>query len=65
MSNDKRYVKITVSVIGIILYFLKIQTIWRIRRDGYKRVALQMPEGLTMFATTISDIIEKVRFLII
>jgi len=31
----------------------------RIRRDEFKRVALQMPEGLTMFSTTISDIIEK------
>ena len=41
---------------------LALQTIWRIRRDGFKRVALQMPEGLTLFATTISDIIEKVSF---
>ena len=41
-------------------YNLEIpKTIWRIRRDQFKRVALQMPEGLTMFATTISDIIEK------
>ena len=45
-------------------YNLEIpKTIWRIKRDGFKRVALQMPEGLTMFSTTISDIIEKVRFL--
>lgn len=35
------------------------KTIWRIRRDNFKRVALQLPEGLTMFATTLSDIIEK------
>jgi len=35
------------------------KTIWRIRRDKFKRVALQLPEGLTMFATTLSDIIEK------
>ena len=36
-------------------YNLEIpKTIWRIRRDGFKRVALQMPESLTMFATTIS-----------
>ena len=35
-------------------YNLEIpKTIWRIRRDEFKRVALQMPEGLTMFATTI------------
>lgn len=41
-------------------YNLEIpKTIWRIKRDGFKRVALQMPEGLTMFSTTISDIIEK------
>lgn len=38
---------------------LLLQTIWRIRRDKFKRIALQLPEGLTMFATTISDIIEQ------
>jgi 2-(3-amino-3-carboxypropyl)histidine synthase len=35
------------------------KTIWRIRSSKAKRVALQLPEGLTMFATTIADIIEK------
>jgi 2-(3-amino-3-carboxypropyl)histidine synthase len=35
------------------------KTIWRIRHTGAKRVALQMPEGLVMFATTIADIIES------
>lgn len=40
-------------------YNLEIpKTIWRIRHTGAKRVALQMPEGLLMFATTICDIIE-------
>ncbi|KAK7867280.1 hypothetical protein R5R35_002109 [Gryllus longicercus] len=34
------------------------KTIWRIKQVEAKRVALQMPEGLLMFATTISDIIE-------
>ncbi|XP_023951057.2 2-(3-amino-3-carboxypropyl)histidine synthase subunit 1 [Bicyclus anynana] len=34
------------------------KTIWRIRSLGSKRVALQLPEGLTMFATTLCDIIE-------
>ncbi|CAK1590405.1 unnamed protein product [Parnassius mnemosyne] len=34
------------------------KTIWRIRTLGAKRVALQLPEGLTMFATTLCDIIE-------
>lgn len=34
------------------------KTIWRIRQLCSKRVALQMPEGLLMYATTICDIIE-------
>ncbi|KAL2020127.1 hypothetical protein VTK56DRAFT_8732 [Thermocarpiscus australiensis] len=35
------------------------KTIHRIRSLGAKRVALQMPEGLLMFATTISDILTQ------
>ncbi|XP_049851441.1 2-(3-amino-3-carboxypropyl)histidine synthase subunit 1-like [Schistocerca gregaria] len=35
------------------------KTIWRIRRCNAKRVALQFPEGLLMFACTIADILEK------
>lgn len=35
------------------------KTIWRIRQLGSRRVALQMPEGLVMFATSICDIIEN------
>ncbi|XP_030041620.1 2-(3-amino-3-carboxypropyl)histidine synthase subunit 1 isoform X2 [Microcaecilia unicolor] len=35
------------------------KTIWRIQQTKAKRVALQMPEGLLMFACTISDIIER------
>jgi 2-(3-amino-3-carboxypropyl)histidine synthase len=35
------------------------KTIHRIRTIGAKRVALQMPEGLLMFATTISDILTQ------
>ncbi|KAK2071943.1 hypothetical protein P8C59_006326 [Phyllachora maydis] len=35
------------------------KTIHRIRTLGAKRVALQMPEGLLMFATTISDILTQ------
>lgn len=35
------------------------KTIWRIKSAESKRVALQMPEGLTLFATSIADIIEK------
>ncbi|KAI5799936.1 putative diphthamide synthesis protein-domain-containing protein [Geopyxis carbonaria] len=35
------------------------KTVHAIRRHSSKRVALQMPEGLLLFATTISDILEK------
>ena len=35
------------------------KTIHRIRSSGSKKVALQMPEGLLMFATTISDILTE------
>ena len=35
------------------------KTIWRIKSLDAKRVALQLPEGLTLYATTIADIIEK------
>nr|XP_005298388.1 2-(3-amino-3-carboxypropyl)histidine synthase subunit 1 isoform X3 [Chrysemys picta bellii] len=35
------------------------KTVWRIQQAEAKRVALQMPEGLLMFACTIADIIER------
>ena len=35
------------------------KTIHRIRSSGSKRVALQFPEGLLLFATTISDIVTR------
>ncbi|KAJ6657268.1 hypothetical protein lerEdw1_002635 [Lerista edwardsae] len=35
------------------------KTVWRIRQAQAKRVALQMPEGLLMFACTLVDIIER------
>lgn len=35
------------------------KTIWRIKELGSKTVALQMPEGLLLFSTTIADIIEE------
>ncbi|KAK9367436.1 putative diphthamide synthesis protein-domain-containing protein [Lipomyces kononenkoae] len=33
--------------------------IWNIRRHKYSRIALQMPEGLLIFACVISDILER------
>uniref|UniRef100_A0A672SW78 2-(3-amino-3-carboxypropyl)histidine synthase subunit 1 n=1 Tax=Sinocyclocheilus grahami TaxID=75366 RepID=A0A672SW78_SINGR len=35
------------------------KTIWRVRNAKAKRVALQLPEGLQMFACVIADIIER------
>ncbi|CAM5104271.1 unnamed protein product, partial [Natator depressus] len=35
------------------------KTVWRIQQAEAKKVALQMPEGLLMFACTIADIIES------
>ncbi|KAL9126708.1 MAG: hypothetical protein Q9217_004288 [Psora testacea] len=35
------------------------KTIHRIRTSGSKKIALQMPEGLLLFATTISDILSR------
>mmetsp|Transcript_33074 Transcript_33074/g.55386 ORF Transcript_33074/g.55386 Transcript_33074/m.55386 type:complete len:500 (+) Transcript_33074:329-1828(+) len=34
------------------------KTVWRIKQENAKRVALQFPEGLLMFACTLSDIFE-------
>ncbi len=35
------------------------KTVFRIRSLGARRVALQLPEGLALFATTIADILER------
>ncbi|XP_047247429.1 2-(3-amino-3-carboxypropyl)histidine synthase subunit 1 isoform X1 [Girardinichthys multiradiatus] len=35
------------------------KTVWRVRQAKAKKVALQLPEGLQMFACTIADIIER------
>ncbi|KAG9265209.1 2-(3-amino-3-carboxypropyl)histidine synthase subunit 1 isoform X1 [Astyanax mexicanus] len=35
------------------------KTVWRVRQAKAKRVALQLPEGLQMFACVIADIIER------
>lgn len=35
------------------------KTIWRLRKAGARRVALQFPEGLLMFSCVIADILER------
>ena len=41
-------------------YALEVpKAVWRCRRDGVRRVALQFPEGLLLFACTIADILRE------
>lgn len=35
------------------------KSVWRINKTEAKRVALQFPEGLLLYACTIADILEK------
>ena len=35
------------------------KTVWKVRQCGARRVALQFPEGLLLYACTIADIIER------
>ncbi|KAJ8903694.1 hypothetical protein NDN08_004795 [Rhodosorus marinus] len=39
--------------------FELFKTVWRVRRAGAKKVALQMPEGLLMYASVIGDVLKK------
>jgi len=39
--------------------FQVAKTVWRLKKEGAKRVALQLPEGLLMFACILSDIFEQ------
>ena len=36
-----------------------MKTIWRVKSGGCKKVGLQFPDGLKMYATTIVAILEK------
>ena len=38
------------------------KTIWKVRQCGARRVALQFPEGLLLYACTIADIIERLHY---
>ena len=41
-------------------YNFEIQkSVWQIRKNGYKQVALQFPEGLLMYSLVIADILES------
>lgn len=55
---DDPEIKEAMSVLPSNYNFEIPKTIWRIRETKAKRVALQMPEGLFLFATTLCNIIE-------
>lgn len=38
------------------------KTIWKVQQCGARRVALQFPEGLLLYACTIADIIERLYY---
>lgn len=48
-----------ISVLPANYNFELHKTIWRVQQTDAKRVALQFPEGLLMFACAIADIIER------
>ncbi|XP_032794517.2 2-(3-amino-3-carboxypropyl)histidine synthase subunit 1 isoform X2 [Daphnia magna] len=56
--NDKK-LALAIELLPSNYSFEIHKTVWKIRQAGAKRIALQMPEGLLMFALTISDIIEE------
>lgn len=56
--NDEE-IKAAIALLPSNYSFEIPKTIHRIRTNSSKRVALQMPEGLLMFATTISDILKR------
>ncbi|KAH6623044.1 putative diphthamide synthesis protein-domain-containing protein [Chaetomium tenue] len=56
--NDEG-LKAAISLLPANYSFEIPKTVHRIRSSGAKRVALQMPEGLLLFATTISDILTE------
>ncbi len=49
----------SISVLPANYNFEIHKTVWRVRQTEAKRVALQFPEGLLMFACAIADIVEK------
>ena len=56
--NDQR-LKDAMNVLPKNYSFEIHKTIWKIKTNKSKRVALQMPEGLLLYACTIADIIQE------
>ncbi|XP_061734105.1 2-(3-amino-3-carboxypropyl)histidine synthase subunit 1 isoform X1 [Nerophis ophidion] len=58
ISNDAE-LKEAMKVLPANYNFEIPKTVWRVRQSQATRVALQLPEGLQMFACAIADIIER------
>ncbi|XP_071552140.1 2-(3-amino-3-carboxypropyl)histidine synthase subunit 1 isoform X2 [Panulirus ornatus] len=58
IENDTK-LKLAIDVLPKNYNFEIPKTIWRIQQAKSQHVALQFPEGLLLFATTIADIIES------
>ena len=58
IMNDARLAS-AISVLPQNYNFEVYKTIWRVKQANARRVALQFPEGLLMFACTIADIVES------
>src|SRR6201994_2792714 len=56
---DNEDIKAAINLLPSNYSFEIHKTIHRIRSSGSKKVALQFPEGLLLFATTISDILSQ------
>merc|ERR1739838_476250 len=57
IENDPKLQK-AIEILPTNYNFEIPKTIWRIQQAKAKHIALQFPEGLLLFATAISDIIE-------
>ena len=58
LENDPK-LKLAIEVLPQNYNFEIPKTIWRIQQANAKHVALQFPEGLLIFATTIADVLES------
>lgn len=59
LSQNPALLKAIASSLPVDYEFEIIKTIWRIQHTKVKHVALQMPEGLLMYATCIGDLLMK------
>ena len=57
IANDPE-LETAMKVLPVNYDFEVKKTVWRLRQVGVKTLALQFPEGLLLYATTLSDIFQ-------